>query len=102
MTPNAHPASARDDPFKVPTLPELEDILRKSLPANVVFAIAPTGDPFVRWARYMLEGYGYTTKAHKPGEHHDYSLTCKVCGQPGLIRVSIDPERANPDPEAPR
>jgi hypothetical protein len=31
---------------------------------------------------------------HEAGDSHEYELTCKVCGQLGIIRVSIDPERA--------
>lgn len=40
-------------------------------------------------------------KVHEPGDFHSYTLRCKTCGQPGLIRVTIDPERAaEPAPEA--
>ena len=28
---------------------------------------------------------------HKTGDLHDYDLRCKTCGQPGVIRVSVDP-----------
>lgn len=30
---------------------------------------------------------------HKPGENHQYRLKCEICGQPGVIRVTVDPER---------
>jgi hypothetical protein len=30
---------------------------------------------------------------HEPGESHEYRIECKVCGQPGMVRVSIDPAR---------
>ena len=33
------------------------------------------------------------TKPHDPGDHHKYDLICRVCGQLGVIRLSIDPER---------
>ncbi len=29
---------------------------------------------------------------HEPGESHRYDLRCSVCGERGLIRVTIDPE----------
>jgi len=32
-------------------------------------------------------------KPHEAGERHDYDLRCKVCGQAGVIRVSVDPDR---------
>lgn len=44
-----------DDPFPVPTVAELDEVLRRSLPHGVAFAIRPTGDPFTGWARSMLE-----------------------------------------------
>jgi hypothetical protein len=30
---------------------------------------------------------------HEPGANHEYELVCKVCGQAGTIRITIDPER---------
>jgi hypothetical protein len=36
-------------------------------------------------------------RAHEPGDNHEYDLTCKVCGQPGVIRLTIDPETAPKD-----
>ena len=32
------------------------------------------------------------TGEHKPGEAHEYDLACRVCGQPGVIRLTIDPQ----------
>jgi hypothetical protein len=29
---------------------------------------------------------------HKPGEPHEYSVTCMVCGQNGTVRLSIEPQ----------
>jgi hypothetical protein len=34
---------------------------------------------------------------HAEGEAHDYALVCKVCGQPGVIRVSVDPNFPDAD-----
>lgn len=30
-------------------------------------------------------------RQHQPGEPHQYHIECKVCGQPGTLRVLIDP-----------
>jgi len=30
---------------------------------------------------------------HAPGDNHQYDLTCKVCGQRGVVRILVDPER---------
>ena len=37
-----------------------------------------------------------TAAVHEPGDSHRYALECSVCGEHGLIRVTIDPERAEP------
>lgn len=29
---------------------------------------------------------------HAPGDPHQYRITCKVCGERGTIRLSIEPE----------
>jgi hypothetical protein len=31
--------------------------------------------------------------AHQPGDFHRYRTVCEVCGEPGTLRVSWDPER---------
>jgi hypothetical protein len=34
-------------------------------------------------------------REHEPGENHDYAPSiCRVCGQHGYVRVSIEPQRA--------
>lgn len=57
------------EPLAVPTVPELDDILRRCLPPDVVFAIAPRGDPFTRWARFMLEGSATLDAARAEVDH---------------------------------
>jgi hypothetical protein len=37
--------------------------------------------------------------AHKPGDPHQYRITCEVCGERGAIRLTVDPETAPPDPK---
>ncbi len=29
---------------------------------------------------------------HAPGDHHQYELICKVCGQLGMVRIVLVPE----------
>ena len=38
-------------------------------------------------------------KKHEPGDPHQYRITCKVCGERGMIRLTIDPETVAPEPE---
>ncbi len=33
-------------------------------------------------------------EAHEPGDNHQYEIACKVCGERGVIRLTVDPERA--------
>jgi hypothetical protein len=35
--------------------------------------------------------FGRLTEQHKPGDPHQYRLTCEVCGESGTIRLTIDP-----------
>jgi len=35
-------------------------------------------------------------EAHEPGDNHQYEIECKVCGESGVIRLTVDPERAAP------
>ncbi len=35
---------------------------------------------------------------HKPGDPHQYRLTCEVCGDRGTIRLTVDPETAGIKP----
>jgi len=35
---------------------------------------------------------------HAPGDFHRYRVICEVCGVPGYLRVSWDPERAPAEP----
>jgi hypothetical protein len=32
--------------------------------------------------------------AHQLGEPHEYEITCRVCGQVGVLRLTVDPETA--------
>jgi hypothetical protein len=32
--------------------------------------------------------------AHQPGDFHRYRTVCEVCGEPGQLRVTLEPERA--------
>jgi hypothetical protein len=41
---------------------------------------------------HMLDGSIRTGGTHQPGDPHQYEIACKVCGQPGTIRISVDPE----------
>lgn len=31
---------------------------------------------------------------HEPGESHRYRVECEVCGQPGTVQLSVEPQRA--------
>ena len=39
-----------------------------------------------------VPGDGDPRPHHEPGDNHEYDLTCKVCGQPGVVRLTIDPQ----------
>jgi hypothetical protein len=30
---------------------------------------------------------------HQPGDHHDYRTECSVCGQRGMVTLSLEPQR---------
>jgi hypothetical protein len=36
----------------------------------------------------------YWPGTHESGASHEYDLTCRVCGQLGTIRLTIDPQTA--------
>jgi hypothetical protein len=38
---------------------------------------------------------------HQPGEPHRYRIECEVCGQTGVIRLSVDPESVPEPPHSP-
>lgn len=38
---------------------------------------------------------------HAPGDPHAYVITCTVCGQPGTLRFTVDPERVEAPAWAP-
>jgi hypothetical protein len=29
---------------------------------------------------------------HRPGDPHEYDIRCTVCGEPGVVRLTIDPQ----------
>lgn len=65
----------QDEPVTaLPTVAELDRILRRSLPADVVYAIAPNGDPFTRWARMMLGERAQAAASRDEG--HDHGESC--------------------------
>ena len=33
---------------------------------------------------------------HKPGDPHQYRITCSICGERGTIRLTVDPEKSEP------
>jgi hypothetical protein len=43
---------------------------------------------------------------HEPGDSHVYRIECSICGEPGMVRLTVDPERSDDprvfiDPTAP-
>jgi hypothetical protein len=37
-------------------------------------------------------GNPFAPKKHEPGAPHEYEIRCKVCHQPGVLRVTVDPD----------
>ena len=35
-------------------------------------------------------------RQHRPGEAHQYDLTCRVCGQKGTVTVAVEPQYVAP------
>jgi hypothetical protein len=31
---------------------------------------------------------------HKPGDNHDYRIECVVCGERGVLQLSVEPQRS--------
>lgn len=92
----------RDRNVDPPASPRfLADVVSDSLASateGTDYAEAPPfsdepGSHYVRRLANELAARGvvFHGGTHQPGEAHDYALTCKTCGQPGTIRVSIDP-----------
>lgn len=43
------------------------------------------------YARALVAEY---FEQHEPGANHEYEIECRVCGQRGMIRLSVDPPTA--------
>jgi hypothetical protein len=54
-----------------------------------------------KFAALHADAPGPLDAAHKPGGPHEYALSCKVCGEPGTVRLSIDPQWADKDQRLP-
>lgn len=68
--------------------------LRRALPTMGIDLATGGGDytagrPGSREALTSLDAL----RSHEPGESHRYQIECEVCGQRGVIRLSVDPER---------
>jgi hypothetical protein len=65
------------------------DYVRATVLASLYAALPPG------WCGHEAAG------EHNPGDHHQYQITCEICGIRGTIRLSVDPETAIA-PESPR
>jgi len=43
---------------------------------------------------HLVDGGIRTGSTHQAGDPHEYEITCKVCGQHGQVRLSVDPVSA--------
>ena len=48
-----------------------------------------------------IRGFSASDRPHEPGEPHRYRIDCTICGQPGTVRVSVEPQRKAAEEEVP-
>ena len=80
-----------------PDVIRLPDDWQEQVNAGKAIPIIACGNP---WHYAKLDDANPAPlDAHKPGDFHRYHVACKVCGEPGYLRVSWDPERTALEPK---
>jgi hypothetical protein len=61
--------------------------------ASQCFADVPPGPPYSECELVRGHSGPHAERPdHEPGEPHQYVVRCTVCGQPGTVQLSIEPQ----------
>jgi hypothetical protein len=66
-------------------------------PVHCECANAPAMEARIRALEASTPSVAQTAERHKPGDFHDYTMECRVCGERGFVNLSVVPWCSDPE-----